>query len=355
MKNLMKWKNLLLMLFVGSAIIVSSCKDDKDNGIVEGDKTELNALIAEAQALVNSATAADYPQTAIDAFKSTLETVKTATAKPLTQTEINNLKTQLGEALKTFKSQAYGFIDETLYLNAGWHFDEGTGTTATAYSTVKHVATFFKGNTVILGAAAMMPTWTDGVKGGKAVMLNKGAHLEVPYTTAFLPVDITISVWIKPIELYENNYIVSQNYWTGYKLQTQDGGKPFFTFKKVDGGIVDADNETDGSIKVNQWNHVVVSVNGTTKELKMYVDGTLTKTWTADDKGIGPLTQTLEPTPQPFIIGCVATDAELAANFMEWTTADNLGYFKGAIDELKIYNIALADGQVSKLYNDEKP
>ena len=52
MKNLMKWKNLLLMLFVGSAIIVSSCKDDKDNGIVEGDKTELNALIAEAQALV---------------------------------------------------------------------------------------------------------------------------------------------------------------------------------------------------------------------------------------------------------------------------------------------------------------
>jgi hypothetical protein len=40
---------------------------------------------------------------------------------------------------------------------------------------------------------------------------------------------------------------------------------------------------------------------------------------------------------------------------MEWTTATNLGYFKGAIDELKIYNIALADGQVSKLYADEKP
>jgi hypothetical protein len=51
----------------------------------------------------------------------------------------------------------------------------------------------------------------------------------------------------------------------------------------------------------------------------------------------------------------VATDAELAANFMEWTTADNLGYFKGAIDELKIFKIALTDGQVSKLYNDEKP
>jgi len=40
---------------------------------------------------------------------------------------------------------------------------------------------------------------------------------------------------------------------------------------------------------------------------------------------------------------------------MDWTTADNFGYFKGAIDELKIYNIALADGQVSRLYTDEKP
>lgn len=355
MKNLMKLHTLLLMLFVSSALILGSCKDDDDD-IVEGDKTELNALIAQADALAAGATSADYPQSAIDAFKATLQTVKTAAADKLTQVQINNLLTQLTEAMNTFDSQAFGFIDETLYLNAGWNFDEGTGTTATAYSTVKHVATFFRGNTVILGADAMMPSWTDGVKGGKAILLNKGAHLEVPYTTAFLPANLTISVWVKPSEIYEHNYIVSQNYWTGYKLQTQGGGKPFFTYKKVDGGIVDADNELDASVKVGVWSHLVVSVNGTTKELKFYVDGTLTKTWTESDKGIGPLTQTLtSPDPQPFIIGGVATDAELAANFMEWTNADNLGYFKGAIDELKIYNIALADGQVSKLYNDEKP
>lgn len=336
-------------------MILGSCKDDEDP-IVEGDKTELNALIVEADALANAATSADYPQAAIDAYKSTLATVKTAAATPLTQAEIDNLETQLTEAMNTFEAQAYGFIDEAMYLNAGWHFDEGTGTTATAFSTTKHVATFFKGNTVIMGASAMSPSWVDGVNGGKAVYLDKGAHLEVPYTTAFLPVDITISVWVKPDALYENNYIVSQNYWNGYKLQTQGGGKPFFTYKKVDGGIIDADNETDNSVKAGQWNHVVVSVNGTTKELKFYVNGTLTKTWTEANKSIGPLTRILTaPDPQPFIIGCVATDAELAANFMSWTTADNFGYFKGVIDELKVYNIALADGQVSKLYNDEKP
>lgn len=348
------WRYFLLMLTISSAIVLTSCEDD-DEKIVEGDKTELTALINEADAMVADATSTDYPQTAIDEFNTTLQTVKDASDEKLTQEEIDNLLVQLTEAMSTFDSKAYGFIDESMYLTAGWHFDEGSGTTATGFSDNQHVATFASGNTVILGSDAMSPTWGTGVS-GSAVVLDKGAHLEVPYTTSFLPANITISVWINPTELYEHNYIVSQNYWNGYKLQTQGAGKPFFTYKKVDGGIVDADNETDNSIKVNQWNHVVISVNGTTNELKFYVDGTLTKTWTEDNKGIGPLTQTLEsPDPQPFIIGCVATDDELAANFMEWTNADNLGYFKGSIDELKLYNIALTDGQVSKLYSDEKP
>lgn len=320
----------------------------------------LSALIAESETLANGATSGDYPQAAIDVFKSTVTTIKTAAATLLTEAQVNNLKVNLTAAKATFGTQIYGYIDETLYLNAGWHFDEGTGTTATAFSTVKHVGTFKSGNAVILGADAKSPTWVDGVKGGKAIYLTGGAHLEVPFTNAFLPVNLTISVWVKPDELYENNYIVSQNFWQGYKLQTQGGGKPFFTFKKVDGGIIDADNETDNSVKASQWNHIVVSVNSTTKELKFYINGTLTKTWTAENKGIGPLIQTLSaPDAQPFLIGCVATDDELAndagVGWMGWTTAANFGYFKGVIDELKIYNIALADGQVSKLYNDEKP
>ena len=359
MKNLIRVRTMLLMLVVSSALFLGSCK--KDATIVEGDKTALTALIATADALSASVSTTDYPQAAITNFQATLATVKTAAASSLTQAQIDNLVIQLTASLATLNTQAYGFIDESLYLNAGWHFDEGTGTTATAFSAAKQVATFKGGNTAIMGAAAVgAPTWVAGVKGGKAVYVTGGAHLEAPYTTAFLPANLTISVWVKPDELYENNYIVSQNFWQGYKLQTQGGGKPFFTYKKVDGGIIDADNETDNSIKANVWNHIVVSVNGITQEEKIYVNGTLTKTWTNANKGIGPLTQSLTaPGPQPFIIGCCATDDELAndavTGWMAWTTADNFGYFKGAIDELKIYNIALADGQVSKLYMDEKP
>ena len=86
-----------------------------------------------------------------------------------------------------------------------------------------------------------------------------------------------------------------------------------------------------------------------------YVNGVHTKTWTEADKGIGPITQTLTaPDPQPFLIGVVATEAEMGT--WSWTeTPTSLGHFKGAIDELKLYNVALAEGQVSKMYTDEKP
>lgn len=353
--ELLKLRTLMLMLVVSSAMILGSCGDDDDDNGGGGDKTALNALIAEADQLAADASAVDYPQTAIDTYKSTLQTVKNAAGGNRTQLEINNLVTQLSEAMTDFQSRAYGFIDESVHLTAGWHFDEGTGTTATAYSTVKHVAVFKDGHASIFAAEAMAPSWVEGVDGGSAIYLNNGAHLEVPYTTAFLPANLSISVWIKPIELYENNYILSQNYWNGYKLQTQGGGKPFFTYKKQDGGIIDADNETDNSIKANVWNHIVITVNGSTNELVFYVDGVHTKTWTEADKGIGPLTQTLTaPDPQPFLIGMVATEAEIGT--WSWTeTPTTIGHFKGAIDELKIYSTALTEGQVSKLYTDEKP
>ncbi|HET6557435.1 MAG TPA: hypothetical protein VFG54_08990, partial [Prolixibacteraceae bacterium] len=152
--NFLKLRTLMLMVIVSSALIFVSCGDDDDdsNG---GDKTALNTLIAEADELAAEADDADYPQTAIDSYKTTLQSIKNAASGNRTQAEINNLVTQLNQAMDTFESKAYGFIDETTTLVAGWHFDEGTGTTATAYSTTKHVATFAKGNATIFGNDAM--------------------------------------------------------------------------------------------------------------------------------------------------------------------------------------------------------
>lgn len=323
----------------------------------------LSALIAESETLANGATSGDYPQAAIDVFKSTVTTIKTAAATLLTEAQVTNLKVNLTAAKATFGTQIYGYIDETLYLVAGWHFDEGTGTTATSYSTAKQVATFTKGWTVLLGASAALPTWVDGVKGGKAIYLDNGAHLEVPYSTSFLPADISISAWIKmDVQGWENNCIVSQNYWWGYKFATQSAGKPLFT-ERISATSVQDFDAVDGIVAPLVWTQVVVSLNSTTKELKFFINGVLAHKFT-EENSVGPLTRTLSfvdgtntYTPQPFLIGSFATDAEIAAkpdNF-SWISTGNVASFKGAIDELKVYNTALTDGQVGKLYNDEKP
>ena len=139
----------MLVLIASSAMFLVSCNDDDD--FVQGDLTALNALIADAEAMSAAATPTDYPQSAIDDFNATLASVKTAAAEPLTQTEIDNLYTQLDQAMILFDSQAYGYIDESLYLNAGWHFDEGTGTSAADYSGNSKTGTLTNGPTWVAG------------------------------------------------------------------------------------------------------------------------------------------------------------------------------------------------------------
>lgn len=360
--KLLKLRTLMLMLIVSSGMILGfgSCKSD-NNSSSGGDKSSLNALITRADSLASAATTTDYPQADIDSYKATLATVKTAAATNLSQVQINNLITQLNTAMTTFKSKGFAFIDETKYLNAGWHFNEGTGTTATAFSPTKHVATFKMGMTAWNTPGTTLPTWVDGVKGGKAIYLDKGAHLEVPFTPEFLPADISISVWVKVDDNhYADNYIVSQNYWQGYKFQTQSSGRSFFTEAVTATNLVDKDCGTSDVVKIGTWTHLVVTLNSSTSTETFYVNGSPLITYTATD-GIGPLTRTPMHGPDgalvagnlPFIIGAVATDADIVAN--NWTWLANQLAFKGAMDELKIYNIALTNGQVAKLYNDEKP
>ncbi|HEY3371452.1 MAG TPA: LamG domain-containing protein [Prolixibacteraceae bacterium] len=360
--KLLKLRTLMLLLIVGSGMIIGfgSCKNNDSGG--GGDKSTLNALITRADSLANAATTTDYPQSDIDNYKSTLQTVKDAAATNLSQVQITNLITQLNTAMTTFKSKGFAYIDETKYLNAGWHFNEGTGTTATAFSPTKHVATFKMGMTAWNTPGTTLPTWVDGVKGGKAIYLDKGAHLEVPFTPEFLPADITISVWVKVDDNhFPDNYIVSQNYKFGYEFQTQGTGRSFFT-EAVDppSKLVDKDCGISDVVKINTWTHLVVALNSSTATETFYVNGSPTIIYTAAD-GIGPLTRTPMHGPDnalvagnlPFIIGAAATDADIVAN--NWTWMANQLSFKGAMDELKIFNIALTNSQVSKLYNDEKP
>jgi hypothetical protein len=362
-KNLISIRTLLLMLVIGSAFIVGSCSKSDNPTPAVVDRAALTKTLASADSLSTAATTTDYDQADITVYKATLATAKTAaSSSTLTQAQVNSLVIQIKAAMTLLNSKAFGFIDEKLNLVAGWKFDEGTGTTATSYSTAKQVGTFMKGFSTLLAANAALPTWVDGVKGGKAIHLSNGAHLEVPYSPSFLPASISISAWIKMDKIWENDAIVSQNYWWGYKFQTQSAGKPLFT-ERISATSVQDFDDVDGVVTPGVWTQVAVSLNSATKTLEFFINGELTHTFT-ETNSVGPLTQTLSftdggltYTAQPFLIGAFATDAELAAkptNF-SWITTANVASFEGSIDELKLYNTALTPGQVKKLYNDEKP
>jgi hypothetical protein len=194
---------------------------------------------------------------------------------------------------------------------------------------------------------------------GKAMYFNNGSHLEISDYAAsdLMGSQLSIAVWVKPDSTRAGNYIMSYNYWNSWKFQLQDQNKPFFTIHTNADGWVDADNQADFSAPNNEWTHLVVTLNMSTKLLTFYVNGVNTMEWTAETKpgltGTGPwqYKNTL-----PLMIAACTTYAEAKAEW-DWSWAETpAGWdgFVGAMDELKVYNIALTDGQVAKLYNEEK-
>jgi hypothetical protein len=82
----------------------------------------------------------------------------------------------------------------------------------------------------------------------------------------------------------------------------------------------------------------------------------LTKEWDSTSKP--NLTGSLQAYSNklPLMIGACTTYAEAKATW-DWAwaeTPESWDGFVGAMDEFKIYNIALTEGQVKKLYKDEK-
>jgi sialidase-1 len=78
----------------------------------------------------------------------------------------------------------------------------------------------------------------------------------------------------------------------------------------------------------NTWHHVAVEWNGTSQIV--FVDG-------ACQCATTPVNQPVWNVPQPFSIGCYPTDSPA-------------GHFTGAIDEVRVYNRALANDEVAVLY-----
>lgn len=353
-KNLFKSAFIALVSILMFSTVFTSCDPEE---LEPADTTQLVALIDSCQTLIDEATIDDYPQDAITAFNTVLTTAKAAlTNKTITQTAVDNLVVQLRAARETFLAAAYDAIPASALI-MGLSFDEGAGTQLTADGK-GWTAVLKQGPAQIFGTATNLPSFVNG-KVGKAMYFNNGSHLQISdYAASDLRgSQLSFAVWVKPDSTRAGNYIISYNYWNSWKLQLQEQNKPFFTIHTNADGWVDADNQADFSAPNNAWTHLVVTLNMNTKVLAFFVNGVNTMEWTAETKpgltgtGAWEYKNTL-----PLMIGACTTYAEAKAEW-NWSWAETpAGWdgFVGAMDELKVYNVALTDGQVAKLYNDEK-
>jgi len=368
MKNLIK--NILGVVLVALAVSLSfsTCsKNDNTPAVPQADKTTLNAVLDSCQNILNTATATDYPQASITNFQTVVSAAKQVVSdNTVTQTQVDNMVMQLRQAMATFLASAYDVIPDAAVL-LSFNFDDANPAAIPNAGTLSTLqATLMAGPSQIYGSNTALPTYVDGVKGGKAIHFTQGSHLEIANYNAssFLSNTLSIAAWVKTDASYPGNYIISLNYWNNWKFQVEDHGKPFFTFAST-AGIADADNESDNSIPPSTWTHLAVSLDLNAQTLSFYVNGELTKTWDATGKPalegtIAPVYASPTGTQIPICIGAATTYTEALAawTWSGWDTPDPItgwSSLEGAIDNLAVYNIALTAGQVQKLYNDQKP
>lgn len=336
-----------LAILAAAALSFAACTKSEENG-TSLDKNEFNTVLAEAQALSAAATTEEYPEAAITTFNTAIANANTAINAATSQTQVDNIVANLKAAISTFKAAAFGAIPEEA-LTFECKFD-GEAETTTGVNAWKLEPAC--GPSQVFPTATY-PTYVDG-KVGKAVKLENGANFNI---TGFNPNSLSgnalsIAVWVNPSRVYANNYIVSFNRWDSWKFQIQDGSKPFFTIAGSN-TTADMDNETDNSCPANEWHHVVVTADLTAGTANFYVDGTLTKAW--ENKATGTI-PTYDADNYLTIGQQCSWETALADSWFtpEDQNENTWSCFWGLLDELKVYNIALTAGQVSKLYNSEK-
>lgn len=352
-----KIKLMLSLVMILAAGFIASCSDD-DDGDDKANTETLEASIAEAVALLNDTEEGTSDGQYLIGSQAALEAAVTAAATVAadggaSQTEVNNANVNLQAAITTYEGKIITPIAPA-NLMAHWKFDEGTGTTA-GDATTNNLDGTFKTGHVFWGAGN--PAWSTDRYGNanSAIYFNAGSNIEVPYNTKLNPDNLTISLWMKQdvnTPILNNQYMVAMNRWNGWKLNMQDSPKAFMTVKADVAGnpnpaYYDRDN-ADPVLTQGDWYHVVVTFGG--GHMVFYVNGTMVKDWdntpgTGIDISANPINLTIGqdlPTDK-----YTATEGDFYVN---WG-----GYFKGAMDEVRIYNTVLTGTQVTSLYNIEKP
>lgn len=198
---------------------------------------------------------------------------------------------------------------------AYWKFGENTGTTAKDSSP--------NGNDGTLH----VPTWVTGHLGPGLSFDGVDDYVSVPHSSNLnIANEITLMAWVKLAQLNVQQSILWKKYesdWGNYILRVHPTNALWFTLNIVDVGFVDY---TSGSVALDTWVQVVATYDGAF--MRLY-------------KNAVPET----PQAQTGLIRTLGTDSLFIGQ-----NGFNSDWFKGIIDEARIYNVALTASQIRELY-----
>lgn len=203
-----------------------------------------------------------------------------------------------------------------------WPMNEGTSTSAGDFSGYRNNFTL----TNFANVASSTSGWNTGKKGKALTFDGIDDYANIPQPNIQTSPNVfTISGWIYPENQYARFLTPTSNgidQWVGYDNTNQ---RLELTITE----IADVNNRsrysTTGSVPLNRWTHWTISIND--KEIRMYINGVLDSSYTeVIDIGAWNLTWTLGQ----------------RGNSTSW--------FKGRMDELRVYNRILTLAEVKAVY-----
>ncbi len=190
-------------------------------------------------------------------------------------------------------------------LIAGYAFEEGSGTTANDVSGNNHHLTLTGG-----------PTWGTGRYGGGLVLDGTDDRGSVANFT--LPSQFTFMAWVNNPS--NQSYEAIMTVGSERDLFIQDGTLHFY-----DGS---AEKSFGVTVATGSWQHVAMTYNGS--QVQAYLNG----------QAVG--------TPQSMSLGSITDTLQIGA----WISGgDNADFFSGTLDEVRIYDRALAQADIETAMN----
>ena len=210
-------------------------------------------------------------------------------------------------------------------LIAQWTFDESTGSVATDSSGNGNEGTL-QGN----------PTWqpSAGKSGGALLFDGDGDYVKVGNESKFdFTGQVTVAAWIK-VNRFDKNWqdIVAKgdNAWRLQRYRDNDSLEFACTGLKIPSNDPYGSLYGQKSVNDGAWHHVAGMYDG--EKMYIYIDGIVDVSQ--------PASGAIATNDHPVFIG---ENAEMTGRF-----------WNGMIDDVRVYNYALSEGQITALYNEGK-